>query len=147
MTVDASVPMPRVLMKVSPLTLSFSRPSCSYFNRFWLETAMYTLPGHDHTSTSTSFLDGRGGTDSASKDGKSMNRTGPNYCVSYPENSTAGLNDLIYSCSILPSIHQTWCICIKSRPLPQRPFHRPHSVQIVCPSPYRGVYQAVPLQI
>ncbi|KIK05975.1 hypothetical protein K443DRAFT_318601 [Laccaria amethystina LaAM-08-1] len=40
---------------------------------------MATLPGHDHTSSSTPSLDGKGGTDSAGKGGKSTKRTGPNY--------------------------------------------------------------------
>ncbi|EDR07299.1 uncharacterized protein LACBIDRAFT_328169 [Laccaria bicolor S238N-H82] len=46
--------------------------------RFWLpaETSMSTLPGHNHTSSS---LDGRGDADSASRDGKSMEKTVPNY--------------------------------------------------------------------
>ena len=45
---------------------------------------MSTLPGHPPSSTSS--LDGKGGTDSASKDGKPTNRTGPNYGVHYPKN-------------------------------------------------------------
>ncbi|EDR07197.1 uncharacterized protein LACBIDRAFT_328212 [Laccaria bicolor S238N-H82] len=49
------------------------------FHRFWLEMAMFTLPGRDHTSSSTASSDGKGGTDSASKDGKSTKRTGPTY--------------------------------------------------------------------
>ncbi|KIK07060.1 hypothetical protein K443DRAFT_673636, partial [Laccaria amethystina LaAM-08-1] len=40
---------------------------------------MSTPPGHDHTSTSTSSLDGKGGTDSAANGGKSTERTGPSY--------------------------------------------------------------------
>ena len=94
-----------VLMKVSVITLSFCRPSCSYFDKFWLETAMSTLPGHDHTSSSTPSLDGKGGTDSAAKVGKSSKGTGPNYGVPYPGSSTPGFNSLIFSCSVLPSIH------------------------------------------
>jgi hypothetical protein len=66
-----------------------------------------TLPGHNHTSSSTPSLDGKGGTDSAAKGGKSTKRTGPNYGMPYPENSNPGFNRLIYSCSILPSIHQS----------------------------------------
>ncbi|EDR07191.1 uncharacterized protein LACBIDRAFT_328206 [Laccaria bicolor S238N-H82] len=46
---------------------------------FWLETAMSTLPGRDHTSGSTPSLDGKGGTESALKGGKSTKRTGPSY--------------------------------------------------------------------
>ena len=56
------------------------------------------------------------------------------------------LNKLIYSCSILPSIHQTRCIRIKSCPLLQRPFHWPYSFEIYCSSSYGGIYQVVPLQ-
>jgi len=97
-------------------------------------------------SSSAPSLDSKGGPDSASKDGKSTKRAGPSYGVPYPENSTPGFNGLIYSCSILPSIHQTRCIRIKSCPLPQRPFHWPHSIKIYCPSSYRGVYQVVPVQ-
>jgi hypothetical protein len=62
------------------------------FNMFWLKTAMSTPPGHDHTSTSTSSLDGKGGTDSAANGGKSTERTGPSYGTPYPENTTAGFN-------------------------------------------------------
>ncbi|EDR07304.1 uncharacterized protein LACBIDRAFT_328177 [Laccaria bicolor S238N-H82] len=54
-------------------------PDIFFLRSFWLETAMSTLPGHDHTSSFTPSLDGRGGVESASKDGKSMKRTGPNY--------------------------------------------------------------------
>jgi len=49
---------------------------------------MSTPPGHDHTSSSTPSLDGKGGTDSATKVGKSTKRTGLNHGVPYPENST-----------------------------------------------------------
>ena len=62
---------------------------------------------HDHRSGSTPSSDGKGGTDSAAKVRKSTNRTGPSYGTPYCENSTASFNSLIYSCSILPSIHQT----------------------------------------
>ncbi|EDR07206.1 uncharacterized protein LACBIDRAFT_328231 [Laccaria bicolor S238N-H82] len=48
-------------------------------SRRWLEAAKSTLPGRDHTSRSTPSLDGRGGADLASKDGKPTKRTGPNY--------------------------------------------------------------------
>ena len=72
---------------------------------------MSTLPSRDHISSSAPSLDGKGGTDSAAaKVGKSTKRTGSGYGVSYPENSTAGFNGLMYSCSILPSVYQTWCI-------------------------------------
>jgi hypothetical protein len=71
---------------------------------------MSTLPGRDHTSSSTPSLDGKGGTDSVAKVGKSTNRAGLGYGAPYPENSTPGFNNLIYSCSILPSIYQTRCI-------------------------------------
>ncbi|EDQ98082.1 uncharacterized protein LACBIDRAFT_296075 [Laccaria bicolor S238N-H82] len=40
---------------------------------------MSTLPGRDHTSGSTPSLDGKGGTESALKGGKSTKRTGPSY--------------------------------------------------------------------
>ncbi|KIJ99300.1 hypothetical protein K443DRAFT_175282 [Laccaria amethystina LaAM-08-1] len=40
---------------------------------------MSTLPRHGHTSSSTPSLDGKGGTDSAAKVGKSTKRTGPGY--------------------------------------------------------------------
>ncbi|EDR07184.1 uncharacterized protein LACBIDRAFT_328196 [Laccaria bicolor S238N-H82] len=40
---------------------------------------MSTLPGRDHTSSSTPSLDGEGGPDSASQDGTPTKRTGPNY--------------------------------------------------------------------
>ena len=115
----------------------------SIFNRFSLETVMSTMPGHDHTSSSARPLDGKGGTDSASKDRKSTKRTGPSYGAPYPENSTPGFNGLIFSCSVLPSIHQTRCIRSKLPPVPERPFHWPHSVEIICPSSYGGVYQAI----
>ena len=72
------------------------------------------MPGHGHTSTSARPLDGKGGTDPAAKGGKSTKRTGPSYGAPYPENSTPGFNGLIYSCSVLPSIHQTRRIRIKS---------------------------------
>ena len=107
------------MTKACPISLSFSRPFCRYFNRFWLETTMSTLPGRDHTSDSTPSLNGRGGADLASKDGKSTKRTGPNYGVPYHGSSTPGFNSLIYSCSVLPSIHQARRIRIKSRSLPQ----------------------------
>ena len=107
---------------------------------------MSALPGRDHISGSTSSLDGKGGTDSAAKAGKSTKRTGPSYDASYPENSTPGFNGLIYSCSILSSIHQTRRIRIKSPSLQQQPFHWLHSVEIFCPSSYCGIYQAVPVQ-
>ena len=68
---------------------------------------MSTLPGHGHTPSFSPSLDGRGGADLASKDGKLTKRTGPSYGALYPENSAAGFNGLIYSCSVLPSIHQT----------------------------------------
>ena len=42
---------------------------------------MSTLPGHGHTSSFSPSLDGRGGADLASKDGKPTKRTGPNYGV------------------------------------------------------------------
>ena len=42
---------------------------------------MSTLPGRHHMSDSTPSLDGRGGADLASKDGKPTKRTGPNYGV------------------------------------------------------------------
>ena len=71
---------------------------------------MSTLPGRDHTSSSTPSLDGKGGTDSEAKVGKSTRRTGPSYGAPYSENSNPGFNGLIYSCSILPSLHQTRCI-------------------------------------
>ena len=45
----------------------------------WLKTAMSTQPGRNHISSSTPSLDGKGGTDSVSKDRKSMKRTGPSY--------------------------------------------------------------------
>ena len=61
----------------------------------------------DHTSSSTPSSGGKAGTDSAAKVRKSTNRTGPSYGMPYCENSTASFNSLIYSCSILPSIHQT----------------------------------------
>ena len=80
------------------------------FNGFWLETAMSTLPGHDHTFSFILALDGKGRTDSAAKLGKPTKRTGPSYGASYLENSTAGFNGLIHSCSILPSVHQAQCI-------------------------------------
>ena len=48
---------------------------------------MSTLPGRDHISSSAHSLDGKGGTDSAAKVGKSTKRTGPSYGASYPENS------------------------------------------------------------
>ena len=127
------------------ITLAFNRPSCLYFNRFWLETTMVTPPGHDPTSSFTPSLDGRGGADLASKDGKSTKRTGLNYGVPYSESSTPGFNGLIYSCSILPSVYQARRIRINSPPLPQRPFHWSHSNEIFRPSSYGGVYQAVPV--
>ena len=106
----------------------------------WLKTAI-------SRSSSTPSSDGTGGTNSAAKVGKSTKTKGPaSYGACYLENSTTDFNGLIYSCSILPSIHQTRCIRIKSRHLLQRPFHWPHSVEIVCPSSYRGVYQVVPVQ-
>jgi len=71
---------------------------------------MSTLPGRDHSSSSTPSLDGKGGTDSATKVVKSTKRTGPGNGAPYPENSTPFFNGLIYSCSILLSIHQTRCI-------------------------------------
>ncbi|KIJ97319.1 hypothetical protein K443DRAFT_681592 [Laccaria amethystina LaAM-08-1] len=40
---------------------------------------MSTLPGRDHTSSSTPSLDGKGGTDPDAKVGKSTKRTGPSY--------------------------------------------------------------------
>ena len=49
---------------------------------------MSTLPVHDHTSSSTPPLDGKGGTDSASKGGKSTKKMGPNYGVLHPMDST-----------------------------------------------------------
>jgi hypothetical protein len=49
---------------------------------------MSTLPGRDHTSSSTPSLDGKGGTDSAAKVGKSTKRTGPSYGAPYLENLT-----------------------------------------------------------
>ena len=107
---------------------------------------MFTPPGHDHTSNSTPSLDGKGGADLASQDGKSRKRTGPNFGVPYPETSTCGFSGLIYSCSILSSIHQTRCIRIKSRPLLQQPFHWSHSIKINCSSPYGGIYKAVLVQ-
>ena len=61
----------------------------------------------DHTSSSTPSSGGKAGTDSAAKVRKSTNRMGPSYGTPYCENSTASFNSLIYSCSILPSIHQT----------------------------------------
>ena len=70
---------------------------------------MSTLPGRDHTSISAASSDGKGDTDSA-KVGKSTKRTGLGYGAPYPENSAAGFNGLIYSCSVLSSIHQTRCI-------------------------------------
>ena len=138
--------MPRGWTKACLIFLSYNRPSCWHLNRLWLEAAMSTLPGHDHTSSSKASSDGKGDTDSAAKVGKSTKRTSPGYGAPYPRNSTPGFNGLIYSCSILPSIHQTWCIRIKSPPLIQRPFHWSHSNKVFCPSSYGGIYQAVPLQ-
>ena len=47
-----------------------------------METAMSTLAGRDHTFSSTSSLEGRGGADLASKDGKPTKlRMGPTYGV------------------------------------------------------------------
>ena len=98
---------------------------------------MSTLPGHDHTSNSTPSLEGRGVAYLASKDKKSMKRTGLNHGVPYPKGSTPGLNGLIHSCSILPSIHQTWCIRIKTplyhndhfiSHIPTKSFAPPHTV-------------------
>ena len=72
------------MMRASdPITLSLYRPSRSYFNRFWLETAMSSLP--DHASSSAPSLDGSVGTDSAAKvGGESTERTGPSYGALYP---------------------------------------------------------------
>jgi hypothetical protein len=71
---------------------------------------MSTLPGRDHTSRSTPSLDGKEGTNSAAKVGKSTDRAGPGYGAPYPENPNSGFYGLIYSSSILPSIYQTRCI-------------------------------------
>ena len=73
------------MMRASdPITLSFNRPSHSYFNRFWLETAMSSLPQADHASSSAPSLDGSVGTDSAAKvGGESTERMGPSYGVLY----------------------------------------------------------------
>ncbi|KIJ97340.1 hypothetical protein K443DRAFT_9991 [Laccaria amethystina LaAM-08-1] len=56
---------------------------------FWLpvKTATSTPPGNEHTSSSTSSLDGKGGTNSAASVGKS---TKASYGAPYSENSTAG---------------------------------------------------------
>ena len=69
------------MTKACPISLSFNRLFCRYFNRFWFGTTMSTLPGRHHMSDSTPSLDGRGGADLASKDGKPTKRTGPNYGV------------------------------------------------------------------
>jgi hypothetical protein len=74
--------------------LMIVRCARKYFNRFWLETARSTLPDHDHISSSAPSLDGKGGTDSAVKVGKSTKRTGPSHGAPYSENST-GFNDII----------------------------------------------------
>ena len=94
----------------------------------------------------TASSDGKGDTDSAAKEGKSTKRMGPSYGAPYPGNSIPGFNGLIYSCSILPSVHQTRCIRIKPRPLPQRPFHWSHSIKDFPPSSYSGIYEADPVQ-
>jgi hypothetical protein len=65
---------------------------------------MSTLPGRDHMSSSSPSLDGKGGTDSDPKVGKSTKRTGPNYGLPYLETRLC-FDDLIASCSILPPIH------------------------------------------
>jgi hypothetical protein len=59
---------------------------------------MSTLPGRDHISSSAPSLDGKGGTDSAAKVGKSTKRTGPNYGMPYDlsRNSTAGFNGNLF---------------------------------------------------
>ncbi|EDR03965.1 uncharacterized protein LACBIDRAFT_295097, partial [Laccaria bicolor S238N-H82] len=51
--------------------------------KFWLKTAMSTLPGRDHTSSSAPSVDGKGGTESAVKGEKSTERTGPSRYVYY----------------------------------------------------------------
>ena len=114
--------------------LSFLQSSVLLICQQVLETAMSTLPGRDHTSSSTPSLDGRGGAVLASNDGKSTKRTGPNYGTPYPESSPPRFNGLIHSCSILPSIHQTRRIRIKLSSLPQRPFRWSHSIEGFCPS-------------
>ena len=60
-----------------------------------METAMSTLPAHDHMSNYTPSLDAKGSTGSAAKVGKSTKRTGHCYGAPYPENSTPGFNSLI----------------------------------------------------
>ena len=66
---------------------------------------MSTLPGH-----ATASSDRKGVADSTAEIGKSTKGTGPSYGAPYPEKFGAGFNGLIYSCSILPPIHQTRCI-------------------------------------
>ncbi|EDR07190.1 uncharacterized protein LACBIDRAFT_328204 [Laccaria bicolor S238N-H82] len=61
--------------------------------------AMSTLPGHDHTSSSTPSLDGKGGMDSAAKVAKSTKKMGPSYVYYrlYTKLGTFESNNPLYS--------------------------------------------------
>ncbi|EDR07301.1 uncharacterized protein LACBIDRAFT_328173 [Laccaria bicolor S238N-H82] len=91
---------------------------CMRWMERWLEAAMSTLPGRDHTSRSTPSLDGKGGTDSVSQDGKPTKRTGPNY-VYYRLYTKLGAFE-----SIHPLYHNDRLI----GRIPSKSFAPPHSV-------------------
>ena len=83
---DALAPMPRGWVHDGVSDNSPSIIHLANISTGSLETAMSTLPGHDHMSSSKAPpLDGKGGTDSAAKVGKSTKRTSPSYGAPYPD--------------------------------------------------------------
>jgi hypothetical protein len=68
---------------------------------------MSTLSGRDHVSSSAPCLDGKGGTDSAAKVGKSTKRTGPDYGVPSPSTAASMPNLFVQYTTVytLNSVH------------------------------------------